>query len=410
MNSKVVVILGILAAAGVVGAVVVSRSRSPQRAEIGEGLDRRVLLPTLAQRAGDIAQITVTRATGTVTVVNQDGQWRVREKGDYPAKLESVRGVVVGLTDLREVERKTSRPEQFDKLGVQDPVPAAAAGQPGANGEESQSTLVTLSDKEGKSIASIILGNIKPGMTPEVYVRRVGENQSWLAAGRVDVPREATGWMDTKLADIRRERVRSVSVTHADGSSVVVSRAQQNDAMALQNIPAGKEIKDPGSTESIAGTLNGLMFQDVMALASLDPAAPTEGQTPGPRIEVRTFDGLVVNIVSVTHLGRSWWKMSASVDESVLATLPPTQPTPQTGESAAVAPAAATQEGVRAEAAGLNAAWSTHVFAPSDWKVRTLNMTMAELVKDVAPPAAEPASPGASPSPGEPEFGRPPQG
>lgn len=387
MNSKAVVILGTLAAVGVVGAIVVTRSGSPERAVIGETAKRGAFLPDVAKRANDVARITITRATETITITGTDGNWQVSEKGDYPARIESVRAVVLGLAELREIEPKTSRLEQFPKLGVQDPSPSA----PGTDADVPQSTLVTLADKDAKPIASVIIGNPKPGMSPETYVRRAGENQSWLVAGRVEIPRDAAGWMDTKVADIKRERVKSVSVTHPDGKLVRVSRAQQSDAMALESIPAGKELKDAGAPDSISGALTGLMFQDVAALTKLDPAAPTGDDKSGPRIEVRTFDGLVISIQSATHLGRSWWRLSASVDEAVLATLPPSQPAPAEGEQPdAAKPAAMTQDGLRAEAAKLNASWGKHAFAPSDWKVRTLNTTMDELVRDPQP--ATPAS------------------
>lgn len=382
MNSKAVAILGILAAVGVVGAIIVSQSGSPEKATIGESSKRGLFFPDLAKRANDVARITITRATETLNIVGADGSWQVVEKGDYPAKIESVRALVLGLAELREIEPKTSRLEQFAKLGVQDPTPPA----PGADADVPQSTLVTLEGKDAKPIASIIIGNTKPGMSPETYVRRAGENQSWLVAGRVDMPRESSGWMDTKLADIKRERIKSVSVTHPEGQVVRVSRAQQSDPMTLEGIPAGKELKDAGAPESIGGALGGLSFQDVAALAKLDPAAPAGDDKPGPKIEVRTFDGLVVNIQSATHLGRSWWRLSASVDEPTLATLPPTQPAPTEGDKPdAGKPAAMTQDGLRAEADKLNAAWSRHAFAPSDWKVRTLNTTMDELVRDPQP-------------------------
>lgn len=408
MNSKAVVILGLLAAVGVVGAVVVSRSNAPEKAEIGEGQRRGAFIPSLSSRANDVAKIVITRATQTLTIADTDGSWRVVEKGNYPAKIETVRALVVGLAELREIEPKTTRPEQFAKLGVQDPV----APQPGAaDADVPQSSLVTLSDKDGKPITSIIIGNTKPGMSPEVYARRAGENQSWLLSGRVDLPREATGWMDAKFADIKRERVKSVSITHADGSSVVVSRAQQADPFVLQGIPAGKELKDAGAPESIGSVLGTLTFQDVAALSTLDPTAPTGDDKPGPSIEIRTFDGLVVTIKSVTHVGRTWWKLSAAADDAVLASLPPTQPAPADATKPDAPPtpdkpAAMTQEAIRAEIAKLNTAWAAHSFAPADWKVRTLNSTMAELVKDPAPP-----TPPQQPSEGlPPGIQLPPQG
>ncbi len=55
-----------------------------------------------------------------------------------------------------------------------------------------------------------------------------------------------------------------------------------------------------------------------------------------------------------------------------------------------------TQESIRKEVADLNAQWSPYAFAPADWKVRSVNTLMSDLLKDPAPPTPA-AAPGATP-------------
>ncbi len=71
-------------------------------------------------------------------------------------------------------------------------------------------------DAKGEVIAAAILGNSKWGTPPGIYLQRAGETQTWLAEGRVDIQREPMGWVETKIADIGKDRVKSVVITHPD--------------------------------------------------------------------------------------------------------------------------------------------------------------------------------------------------
>ena len=265
----------------------------------------------------------------------------------------------------------------------------------------------------------MILGNPKYGGqgvvgsgTSGVYVRKPGDKQSWLASGQVEVPRDAIGWVESKFADIKRDRIKSISVSQPSGVALTVSRENQSDPFTVKDIPAGREMKDPGAGESIASTLTGLTFQDVAAASAIDPTTAPAGSEikPGPTVTLRTFDGLVVTATSATKDAKAWWKLIASADDAILATLPPvaaaasataadgsTPPAPATPSS----PPVGTAEAIKKEVADLNAQWSPYAFAPADWKVKTVNTPLADLLKDVAPP-----TPPATPAPGS---GLPPQ-
>jgi hypothetical protein len=400
MNARTLTVLALLAAAGLAAAFVVARPESaPASAGAGGLKTGEPFLPEVAARGGETAVITVQRPEGTTTLRSEGGTWRVAEKGGYPAKLDAVRAVVVGLSELRAEEPKTSRADQYAKLGVDDPVapPAASADKPLPS-----SALVTLKDAKDATIASVIVGNPKwegQGLTPGLYVRRAGEAQSWLVRGKVELPRDPAGFLDTALADIQRPRVKSVRIVQpatptGPGDTIVVGRDKQADPLAIQGLADGKELKDPGAPESIAMALSGLSFQDVAKAADIDfnAASPEGAIKPGPQIEVRTFDGLVVAIAGVVKDGRQWWRLAASVDEAVASQVPAPE-APKDGPAPA-APAAGTLEALKKEAAELNARWNGYAFAPMDWKARSLNQTMADLTKDTAAPATPaPATP-----------------
>lgn len=418
MNPKALTTLAILAAAGLGAAYFATRPVANTTNSPASGASNALLFPDLTAKAESIAQITVKRAPMEFTIKkDQDaaGVWRVVEKANYPAKLDTVRAVIVGLSQLRLVEQKTSRPNQYAKLGVEDPIapPPDSADKP-----VPQSALVTLKDASGKPLAAAILGNPKysgPGVggttTPQMYVRASGDKTTWLASGQVEVPRDPIGWLESRFADIQRDRIKSVVITHSDGSTVTVSRDKQADPFSVRDIPAGRELKDPGVGETIASTLTGLAFQDVAPGASMQPPAPPPGAkpdappttdiTPGPTIVVRTFDGLIVNVKSVSKEAKAWWTLHADVDES-LAAPPPPPPPPEAkpGEPAPApaAPAVGTLEALRKEASELNGAWAPYAFAPADWKVRSINSLMSDLLKEPPKPAEGAGAPGSPPA------------
>jgi hypothetical protein len=413
MNTKILTVLGVLAAAGLAAAYFATRPTTPSAADAPSTTPANSLLfPDLAAKADSIAQITVKRAPMEFTIKKDGDAWKVADKANYPAKLDTVRAVIVGLTQLRLSEEKTSRPDQYAKLGVDDPIapPAASADKP-----VPQSALVTLKDAAGNPLASAILGNPKysgagvgGAATPQMYVRKAGDKATWLASGQVELPREPLGWLESRFADIQRDRIKSVVITHPDNSVVTVSRDKQADPFAVRDIPAGRELKDPGVGESIASTLTGLAFQDVAPVASLIPPPPsTDSNTPpatdmkpGPSIVVRTFDGLIVTVKSVSKDARAWWTLNATIDES-LATPPPPPPEAKPGEAVPAAPAApavGTLEALKKESSELNASWAPYAFAPADWKVRNINTLLTDLLKE-PPKAADAASPTPSPAP-----------
>ena len=366
-------------------------------------------LPELGTHAGEVAQITVKRAPMEFNIRKDGDDWKVVEKAGYPAKMDAIRSALVGLAQLKLEEPKTTRPDQYAKLGVDDPV---APPPDSADKAVPQSVLVTLRDGAGKDLGSIILGNPKYGgqgvlgsnTAQGVYVRKPGDAQSWLASGQVELPHEPIGWLEPKFADVKRDRIKSVVVTHLSGagvSMVAVGRERQADPFVVKDIPAGRELKDPGVGESIAATLTGLSFQDVAGANVLDRAGVDV--KPGPTIVLRTFDGLVVTASSTTKDAKAWWRLIASADDAIVAGLPlaaavnaapadgakpgdpPTPPTPPPPLSAS--PPVSTQEAIGKEVAELNGLWAGFAFAPVDWKVRSVNTTMLELLKEPAAPA-----------------------
>ncbi|MEX2217603.1 MAG: DUF4340 domain-containing protein [Phycisphaerales bacterium] len=327
----------------------------------------------LAERVNDVALVEVRTGTGQFSVRRTAANtWEATEKGGYPVQFEKVKQVVVGLSQLRLAEQKTSRPDLYPKLGVQDPGGEVPEGERGP-------TLVTLKDAQGQPLASIIIGNSKWDSKPGVYIRRAGEAPSWLASGQLEIPPQVVAWMDAKLLEVPRDRVKSVTVTHADGHVLEINREKPTDtSFVVKDVPAGKELRSPTAGDPLGAGISSLHFDDVAPAAELK----TEGEgaaRPRWTADFRTFDGLVLVIQTFDRDGKVWAKLVAAFDE-VLASAP-LENRPAALKS---------MEDVRTEAESLNARLSPWAFVLPEWKATALGVTMTSLLKDTPP--AMPAS------------------
>lgn len=240
--------------------------------------DDRLLYPGLKAELNDVSEIVI-RGPGNqliATLRQSDKHWMVAER-DYPADVGKIREVLLALAEARIVEEKTSTPELYDRLAVQDIALATARG-------------VQVEISGTRSPLQLIVGEIQADGTDMSYVRRSGEAQSWLVTGRL-TPGKTTGeWLDRQLLDIPATRIQSVAITHPGIETLRMNRTEADiPDFSVANIPAGRALSYPGAGNSLAGLLAGLQLEDVHGREAL-------GSDPGKPVVARfaTFDGLIV--------------------------------------------------------------------------------------------------------------------
>jgi hypothetical protein len=367
MKTTTIAIVSVLAGLAVAGVVLVegrSRPDAGQAAILGARF-----APELHQRINDVALIQVNRAGEPLTIRRDGDRWLVVEKGDYPATPEKVRGTLVGLAELRTAEAMTARKENYEKLGVQDA--PASPGQSESN--PGTPTVVTMKDGQGQTISSVIIGSTKWGARPGVYVRRSGETQSWLAHGQLDIPVGITGWAESKILDLMRDRVKQVSIHHADGEVVLITRADPaQSSFTVHNVAEGKELKSPAAGDALGSSMAYVNFEDVAAAEAIDFSRPAA------TVEFRTFDGVVITLDTLERDGATWAKFAAANDAAAERPADP-------GAAQLLSP-----EEAQRQAAELDAKFSRWAFQIPQWKAVTLRTRMVDLYKDTPP--AMPAS------------------
>jgi len=353
MQSRTLISLAVAAAVVIGGAAWVMLAREAPLTAVSA---KQRLMPGLAARANDVARITVTTAKESYSLALADGRWGVVEKSGYPAIFDEVKKAVVGIADLEGIERKTTKPDLYGRIGVGDPA-----------GGDAEARLITLKDAGGAEIASVILGKVAiPAVNNQVgslYVRLPSDPQSWLAESRLRLPVQPLDWIDRAMIEVRREEVFTTTITHADGEVLVVRKERPyEDQYSVVDLPADAKVAPDANLSGVHSALEYVKFDDVAPAASIDL-----GKEPIATTAFRSFKGLVVTATTGRVGGKLWVKLAAD------ATSPQDPDLPiKTEEERAAILAAGPQpptDQAKADAAALNARLAPWAFQLPEHKI-----------------------------------------
>ena len=345
MQRRTLLILGGTAAVTGLAALVLTPGAPPPPA------GPTLAFPGLAPKLAGVMRIEIKRGGANLAIARLGtDRWVLPEKGNYPARGEKVREILVGLTELRLTEPRTANAELLSRLGVEDPAAPGAASQ-----------LLRLMDGAGGVIAELVLGHrrmrtqggLAGSQVPEtIYVRRPGETQAWLAEGRLPVDSDLNLWIDRDIANLPHDRLRRVLTNRPADGSIELLRGGDPDSPLHIAIPADAGPADEGALDEVGRAMEFLTFTDVRA------EADNAGEPVGEAVLTYT-DGLGVTVHGRREAENIWITLSASGDD---------------------------------EAARLNARWRGWAYQVGAWKEKAFFPRLSELVR--APePAPAPTAP-----------------
>ena len=267
MNNRTVLILLGVAAVLILLASLGSLQKEPESAQAG-----RLFFPELESILGEANQVTILKAGNepVATLRRTAEAWTVAERDGYPADFAKFRSGLLDLAEARVVEVKTSDPDQYGRLGVEDVSQDTATGVAVRIESSDDSTTVLVGEAEGEYR----------------YLRQADQAESYLVDRNPDFGTETTDWLDTSLLDIGGERVRQVSVTHPDRETVLVRKTDVAQAnFSVENMPEGRELLYDSVANVMGNVLERLRFDDVAKADEVEDAI---------LVEFLTFDGLRV--------------------------------------------------------------------------------------------------------------------
>ncbi len=295
MNIKTLTILGIITVALIGTAILMSQQKETVLPQTGQPV-----FPGLMSKINEVSELVVNVQSETMTIVRDGESWNVKEKDNYPANMGKIREVLIGLGELKILEAKTKKPELYEKLGLEN-----------VEAEGSISTGVTLKDSAGTTLAEVIIGKQRPfkgnPSQDEVYVRKVGDPETWLAIGKLSIEKNLSEWLDKDFLEVEPKRVRRVRITHPDNTTLVLEKENPDDLdFKVTNLLEGEEIQSQFSVNHIVSTVTSLSLDDVQPNSEIsfeDESVVTA--------TFETFDGLEGTVKLFRKDEKNYVKVSA---------------------------------------------------------------------------------------------------
>lgn len=266
------------------------------------------LIPGLANNLNSVTKFTVTEAGNAVLseVSKSDKVWVVESRDGYEANKTAVRILFNNLAEAKLVEAKTSNPDNYIKLGVEN-----------IDNENAQGILISV-DGMNKPV-HVVFGNAGSSGKNTQYVRRQGEQQSWLINKKFKLNTDVTDWLQKDILDIPPERIKTVQIIHPDGSVVNIANDGEDEYEYTLDAaePEGKKLSE-SEIYQVANALSYLQLRDVATFSKLN----TESITPVVTV-FKTFDGLTITTKSYALDIEKYFTIdvafsAADIDKSVL--------------------------------------------------------------------------------------------
>jgi hypothetical protein len=359
MRSKALLILIALTAAIALAAVVVNKEKSDVT---GAG---EPMFPALLDNINDITTVVGVSGGETFTLVHDGGRWLVLEKNRYPADQVKARQLLLGMARMHRIEPKTSNPDLYAKIGLDD-----------VNAKDGNAVKYSFNNANGDALAELIIGNSRLGRTDpqlnEYFVREPSSDQTWLVESKLPDESDALGWLESKLLNINRNRVRQVTVLHPDGAVVTISKKKPSQqAFDLHDVPQDMELESPYVVSDLGRSLATLDLEDVI------PAAEADVPDTGLTVEMTTFDGLRVVLHSVEDGERTLARVEAFFDEALVAKEFLPGGDQAEGESEFLLGA----EAVGEEVSRYNGEWQNWIFVLPEYRAKYMVVKKEDMIK-----------------------------
>ena len=359
MNAKHFNILAIAAVASLVTAGIVHSAYDTWSVETVTG---EKLFESFDDDASRVTSLMLRKGEDVFTFKKDDaGGWSIAERGGYAADPKKVRALLVKLARAELVEAKTRDPKRYQLLELGDP-----------NKDGASSTLVRMSDNDGKVIGEVVIGKQRVSAFGRgksgSYIRRPGNDQTWLTNVGLGTSTTVSDWVQPVFFRMALGEMSSLTLDPPDGEPVkIVADPAKKETFKFQSVPEDKKTKSGVDATVMIKALETLEMTDVRKAA--DAKVPKDAVTISADLETTDAMKLRFKVLKIGENDR-WLSVDVLAD----------------GKKKDVA------KKLKADLSG----WQ---FKIADWRSRQMFKTTAEMFEDKPQPKPQPAAaPKADPS------------
>jgi hypothetical protein len=286
--------LTILAGVTLAAVVAAAAARWSDQASTAQAFAPVPMFPGLAGKLSDVTGLTVESKGKMFSIARTaDGRWVLPGKYDFPADRALVQSTLFALGEAELVGERTRRKDWHARLDLVAPKDGGAG------------SIVTISGANGAKLGEIIVGKGAEGLSQgdktAAYVRRVGDDQTYVALGRLQVKATETEWLDKRFLDYDRSRVAAAAINPPKGPRYGVSRAKATDENFTLDVPLprGRTLRTEREPNGVGQALFNLQFDDVAPASSID-------FTGASYAAFRTFNGVNLSF-AIARKGEEYW-------------------------------------------------------------------------------------------------------
>lgn len=243
--------------------------------------DFSLLFPELFEQLSDVNNITFKSDKDEFSLSRQGASWFIEDYHNYPADQSLVRRMLVDMADARILEQKTDDPELYYVLGVE-------------GAEDGGASFVINLYNDDKEVVGLILGqprdlSAQSAGPQQFYVRRDGDERSYLAEGYFQFSPMMLNWIDGQIMDIARERIARVDIIQPNGNTATLVNLGQKDKFGTPQDRENTVFRYEQLGYDIAGSLFQMRLEDVQPASDF-----SRGNAEVVRAEFLSYDGLKV--------------------------------------------------------------------------------------------------------------------
>jgi len=325
--------------------------------------DYGLLFPDLFSELSQVDNIQFSSGEDQFSLHREGEDWFIPDHYNYPANFDEVKRMLIDLSEAKLMEKKTSNPEQYAVLGVDGAKPETPDG-------DSIKVLLKHGDND---IAGLLLGKqrdvtVASAGPKQFYVRRVGDEQSWLAEGYLLISPVMLNWIDSQVIDLARERIARVEIIQPNGDIATLVNLGKKDKFGTPESGEKTVFKYPQLGYDIAGSLHQLRMEDVLPKKDFN-----RGDADVVIARFITFDGLVITTKTSFIDGFYYTTLSADYQPELISEAP---------DDIKALDVLKSEEQVKTEAEALNKKLSDWVYRVSGFTGTNLMRAKADIVTE----------------------------